>query len=288
VNGRIVSRCSSRVAAGDNISVSLPPDAEPRRTPILAARADLDVLFEDEYLLAINKPAGQVVHPTHAHASGTLLNALLWRGRSWPSGHRPSIVGRLDKLTSGIVMVAKTAAMHAALQRAMSAPDCDKDYLGVVYGRVNPAAGRIVLRLARDGNDRRKVIASMNVGAPSITHYERLARVAAPAVGLALLRCRLTTGRTHQIRAHLAAHGLPLVGDPVYTPPRWRDIKDPELSKTLGAFSRQALHAWRLSLVHPITRAALALETPLPADICMLLNTSGLQAAWNPGRNPRR
>jgi 23S rRNA pseudouridine1911/1915/1917 synthase len=242
--------------------------------------ADLDVLFEDEYLLAIDKPAGLVVHPTHAHASGTLLNFLLWHARTWPAGQRPSIVGRLDRLTSGVVMVAKTAVMHAALQRATSGDACAKEYLGVVYGRVTPASGRIALRLARDRDDRRKVAASANVGAASITYYERVARVAAPRAGLALLRCRLETGRTHQIRAHLAATGFPLVGDSVYTGPRWADIVDPELSAALRAFPRQALHAWRVSLAHPITRHRLAIEAPLPSDMSLLLGVSGLQAAW--------
>jgi 23S rRNA pseudouridine1911/1915/1917 synthase len=282
VNGRCVSRSSTRVAAGDTISVSVPPDVQPLRRATLAERADLDldVLFEDDYLLAINKPAGLVVHPTHAHASGTLLNALMWHARTWPADHRPSIVGRLDKLTSGVVMVAKTKVMHAALQRAMSGDDCAKEYLGVVYGRVNPPSGRIVLRLARDREDRRKVAASANVGAASITYYERVARVAAPPVGLALLRCRLGTGRTHQIRAHLAAQGFPLVGDPVYTEPRWAAIADAELSAVVRAFPRQALHAWRLSLVHPIGRHTLTIEAPLPSDISMLLDVSGLRSAW--------
>jgi 23S rRNA pseudouridine1911/1915/1917 synthase len=238
------------------------------------------VLFEDDYLLAVNKPAGLVVHPTHAHASGTLLNALMWHARAWPADRRPSIVGRLDKLTSGVVMVAKTAVMHAALQRGMSGDDCVKEYLGVVYGRVTPPSGRIVLRLARDREDRRKVAASASAGAPSVTYYERVARVAAPPVGLALLRCRLDTGRTHQIRAHLAAQGFPLVGDPVYTGPRWAAISDAELSAVLQAFPRQALHAWRLSLVHPIARHRLAIEASLPSDMSMLLNVSGLESAW--------
>jgi 23S rRNA pseudouridine1911/1915/1917 synthase len=268
--------------------VSVPPDVQPLRRATLAERGDLDldVLFEDDYLLAINKPAGLVVHPTHAHASGTLLNALMWHARTWPADHRPSIVGRLDKLTSGVVMVAKTAMMHAALQRAMSGDDCAKEYLGVVYGRVNPPSGRIVLRLARDQEDRRKVAASANVGAASITYYERVARVDAPPVGLALLRCRLGTGRTHQIRAHLAAQGFPLVGDPVYTGPRRVAIADAELSAVLRAFPRQALHAWRLSLVHPIARHTLTIEAPLPSDISMLLDVSGLQSAWRARQTP--
>jgi 23S rRNA pseudouridine1911/1915/1917 synthase len=205
-----------------------------------------------------------------------LMNALLWHARRWPSTHRPSIVGRLDKLTSGIVVVAKTATMHAVLQRVMTASDTEKEYLAIVYGRVNVAAGRIELRLSRDRVDRRKVVASEHRGVESLTRFERLGRMPAPRAGLALLRCRLVTGRTHQIRAHLAARGWPLVGDPVYGEPRWSQVVDPPLADALRAFPRQALHAWRLALVHPVTRARLELQAPLPLDMQGLLDISGL------------
>ena len=276
VNGGRVRRTASRIAPGDLIAIALPRAAETTRAPMQASRGHLELLLEDDYLLAINKPAGLVVHPTHAHATGTLMNALLWHARRWPSPHRPSIVGRLDKLTSGIVVVAKTAAMHAALQRAMAASASEKEYLAVVYGRVNVAAGRIDLRLSRDRADRRKVVASEHSGAESLTRFERLGRVPAPRVGLTLLRCRLVTGRTHQIRAHLAARGWPLVGDPVYGEPRWSEIADSELADTLRAFRRQALHAWRLALVHPVTHSRLELQAPLPQDMQGLLDVSGL------------
>jgi 23S rRNA pseudouridine1911/1915/1917 synthase len=220
-----------------------------------------------------------VVHPTYKHLQGTILNGLLWRARSWPPTHRPSIVGRLDKLTSGIVVVAKTAAVHASLQRAMASNDCEKDYLAVVYGRVNVARGQIDLRLERDRGDRRKVVASATVGAPSLTRFERLARVAAPRVGLAVLRCRLMTGRTHQIRVHLAARGWPIVGDPAYGAPLWSKVVDPSLAALLRAFPRQALHAWRLGVTHPFTRERLNLEAPVPPDIDGLLKAAGLTAS---------
>jgi 23S rRNA pseudouridine1911/1915/1917 synthase len=276
VNGRRVCRTASRIASGDLVAVAIPHAAEATRSPMQAARGHLDLLFEDDYLLATNKPAGLVVHPTHAHPSGTLMNALLWHARRWPSTHRPSIVGRLDKLTSGIVVVAKTATMHAVLQRVMTASDSEKEYLAIVYGRVNVAAGRIGLRLSRDRIDRRKVVASEHRGVESLTRFERLGRMPAPRAGLALLRCRLVTGRTHQIRAHLAARGWPLVGDPVYGEPRWSQVVDPPLADALRAFPRQALHAWRLALVHPVTRARLELQAPLPLDMQSLLDISGL------------
>ena len=169
--------------------------------------------------------------------------------------------------------------MHAALQRAMTAAACEKHYLAMVYGRVNPRAGRIDLRLRRDSVDRRKVIASEHAGVASLTHFARIARVAARPVGLALLQCRLVTGRTHQIRVHLAARGWPIVGDPVYGEPHWSRIVDAELAGALRAFPRQALHACRLAFVHPHTGAQLTLDAPVPTDMKALLRESGLEPA---------
>jgi 23S rRNA pseudouridine1911/1915/1917 synthase len=287
VNGTAVRRVSSRAALGDIVSVML-PDETPR--PAMAAEnVALDVLYEDDYLLAINKPAGVVVHPTYKHVAGTLMNALLWHARGWPSPQRPSLVSRLDKLTSGIIVVAKTAAAHAGLQRAMApaagsaarsiAAGCVKEYLAVVYGRVNVGRGQIDLRLAADPADRRRVAASATIGAESLTQFERLARVAAPRVGLSLLRCRLMTGRTHQIRVHLAASGWPIVGDPTYGEPGWEKVKDPLLAATLRAFPRQALHAWHVAFTHPITHARVSIDAPVPADIEALLAIAGLSIA---------
>lgn len=284
VNGIPVHRVASRAALGDVVAITLPEPAS--HDAMTAENIALDILYEDDYLLALNKPAGIVVHPTYKHMAGTTMNALLWHARGWTAGHRPSLVGRLDKDTSGIVLVAKTAAIHAALQRTLAptrrtATDracSEKAYLAVVYGRVNAARGAIDLRLARDAGDRRKVVASASTGVPSLTQFERLARTPAPRAGLSLLRCRLMTGRTHQIRAHLAARGWPIVGDPVYGEPRWQQIVDPALAATLHAFPRQALHAWRMAFFHPVTRARLSIEAPLPADIAQLLADAGLDA----------
>jgi 23S rRNA pseudouridine1911/1915/1917 synthase len=284
VNGRLVRRVATRVALGDVIAVSLPSTVEHRANHATAAvhhmaredAADLEILYEDAHLLAVNKRAGVVVHQTYKHATGTLMNALLWRARTWSSAERPSIVGRLDKLTSGIVLVAKTSAVHAMLQRAMSAPDADKKYLAVVYGRVKKATSEIRLRLRRDTRDRRRVVASPNLGSESVTRIERLARGVAPDAGLTLLQCTLVTGRMHQIRVHLAASGWPLVGDPVYGEPRWRGVCDPELAAVLKAFPRQALHAWRLALTHPVSGVRLQFEAPLPSDLEHLMTAGGL------------
>ena len=272
INGRPITRVASRVALGDAVKIDL-PDGPPR--PEMAAEdVGITVLFEDDHLLVLDKPPGVVVHPTYRNTEGTVMNALLWHARTWPPGQRPSLVIRLDKLTSGIVLVAKTAAIHAVLQRTFR----EKDYLAVVYGRVQVDKGEIDLRLARDHGDRRRVVASASTGAPSLTRFERLAVVPAPRAGLALLRCRLETGRTHQIRVHLAARGWPIVGDPTYGEPRWQEVGDATLKAALEAFPRQALHAWRAAFTHPITGQRIEIEAPVPRDLRALLVATGLPA----------
>ncbi|MEO7274810.1 MAG: RluA family pseudouridine synthase, partial [Vicinamibacterales bacterium] len=213
VNGVPARRGSRRVAAGDLVSVALPALAVPA---VMAAEpSPVVVRFEDDHLLIADKAAGVVCHPTHAHAAGTLLNALLWTARAWPPGQRPSLVGRLDKWTSGLVLVAKTARLHASLQRTLADAGSVKEYLALVYGDVNPERGQIALRLSRDEADRRRVTASTTTGAFSLTAYELRATIDLPGATLGVVRCRIATGRTHQIRVHLAARGWPIVGDPV-------------------------------------------------------------------------
>ena len=193
-----------------------------------AEQIPLDVLFEDPWLLALNKPAGMVVHPSYRNVSGTLLNGIL--------AHRflnatPGIVTRLDKGTSGIVLVALTSQVHRAIQTQAL---LRKDYLAVVRGAPSPVAGTIDLPLARDPVDRRRVVVA-TAGAPSRTEYH----VIAQHDGYAAVRCRLITGRTHQIRVHLAAAGWPVAGDPTYGCPH-------------ATLLRQALHSWQLELPHPL------------------------------------
>jgi 23S rRNA pseudouridine1911/1915/1917 synthase len=272
INGRTVRRAAARVAVGDVLTVAIPDGAIPVRRLIEPQYTPLQVLFEDDHLLVVNKPAGMVVHPSHAQSDRTLMNALTWYAREWHlPAERPSIVGRLDKLTSGTVLVAKTARLHSKLQGAMATTTTEKQYLAMVYGRVTTSRGKIDVRLRRDPNDRRRMMASAIDGAPSLTEFELIARVPAPRVGIALLRCRLVTGRTHQIRVHLAARGWPIVGDPVYGKPGWSRIIDPVVSETLRGFPRQALHAWRLAFVHPVTMARIAIEAPVPDDMRALM-----------------
>ena len=204
---------------------------------------ELTVLYEDEALVALDKPAGQVVHPTYKNSSGTLLNGVLWRYRDRP-GVQPGILTRLDKGTTGVVLIALTPELHARMQRGR----IDKEYLAVVRGTPEPAAGVIALPLARDTADRRRVVVS-DTGAACETRYE----VIGPFV-----KCAPITGRTHQIRVHLAALGYPIVGDATY-------------GEADARITRQALHAWRVSLTHPLTREPLLIEAPLPDDIRSLV-----------------
>lgn len=270
INGTVMQRVSWRTQFGDSVTIAL-PDLAAKPVPT-AQELPLDVLYEDDHLLAINKPPGIVVHPTYKHTDATLLNALLWRAREWGPHARPSVVGRLDKETSGLVLVAKCPEAHAALQKTLASPASRKEYLALVWGRT-PGEGAIDLRLRRDPGDRRRVIASTIDGAPSRTEFVRLQQSSVDPTVLTLLQCRLITGRTHQIRVHLAASGWPIVGDPKYGEPRWQQIADEGTRTALSQFARQALHAWRLSFTHPATGQAIAIEAPPANDLAALLRS---------------
>jgi 23S rRNA pseudouridine1911/1915/1917 synthase len=302
VNGAAALRPAGRLAAGDELEVELPAPLPKRgrSRPLAAERLPLAILYEDEHLLALDKPAGLVVHPTGRHRDGTLANALVWylgagaaAAAAGPSASatpvvRPGLVHRLDRDTTGVLLVAKSRAAHAGLARAIKARSLHKDYLALVYGRAPLRKGRIDLKLRRDPDDRRRVAASRSEGLSAATLYELLAETCPGSghggpggegregVWLSLLRCRLVTGRTHQIRVHLAALGLPIVGDPVYGEPRHRGLADPALAELCREFPRQALHAWRLGLRHPVTGETLALLAPLPADMRQLVSAAGM------------
>jgi 23S rRNA pseudouridine1911/1915/1917 synthase len=273
VNGVVPAKPASRVALADEVEVALPP-LPPRRQP-QAQEMPLAVLYEDEHLLALDKPPGLVVHPAPGHREGTLINALLWQAREWGEERRPGLVNRLDRDTSGVLLVAKGPVAHGALARALRQKSTEKEYLAVAYGAAPFDRGRIELKIDRDPMDLRRRIASKTEGRESVTLYELLGE----SGGLSLLSCRLLTGRTHQIRVHLQAHGLPIVGDPLYGEPRWKGIGDPALAAACRDFPRQALHAWRLAFVHPATGARLEIVAPVPEDMAELLAAAGLTAA---------
>jgi 23S rRNA pseudouridine1911/1915/1917 synthase len=264
VDGIDVCRAAFRVREGARIAVAVPASA-PRRTRPQAEPTALDVVFEDEWLLVVNKPAGVVVHPSYKQTSGTMLNAVLWRLQGAPPTTQPGIVTRLDKDTSGLVLIALTPEVHASLQREAAAGRLEKQYLAVVSGIPKPPSGRIRLAIGRDPHDRRRMHVAVG-GAPSETLYEVLAQRRSGDERSALVMCRLVTGRTHQIRVHLASQGWPILGDRVY------GIAHP-------AMSRQALHAWKLSLLHPVTRQRLCVEAPLPEDLRALTERHGTMPA---------
>jgi 23S rRNA pseudouridine1911/1915/1917 synthase len=276
--GRRPKKTSEKVKKGDLIEVSLPPPPPPR-PDIVAQDIPLSVLFEDAEILVLNKPAGLVVHPAVGHRDGTLVNALLHHSKEWAGpADRPGLVHRLDKDTSGVLIIAKTERAMSVLGRAMKERLLEKEYLAVVYGKAPLRKGRIDLKIRRDPADRKRMAASKTEGRDSSTFYEILSEspVSSGSPGLSLLKCRLVTGRTHQIRVHLKALNLPIVGDPVYGSPRWKGLMDEALKEACKTFPRQALHAWRLGLRHPTTGAALTFTAPVPPDMAGLLAAAGL------------
>jgi len=222
--------------------------SRPRRPPPEPEPVAVSILHEDDSLIAIDKPPGLVVHPTYRNWSGTLLNGLLWHVRGRP-GVQPSIITRLDKDTSGVVLVALTPEVHARVQRDAIAGRVRKQYLAVVRGTPAPARGVITLPLGRSLEDRRLVVVT-SAGQHCHTTYE----VLSSANGRSVVQCELLTGRTHQIRVHLAALGYPIVGDRVY-------------GEVDADVPRQALHMRRLSLPNPVTRETLQFEARVPQDL---------------------
>ena len=226
------------------------PDAEPE------VAAPFEVVFEDEHLLVIDKPAGMVVHPARGHRTGTLAQALAGRAAGGEDEERAGIVHRLDRDTSGLLVVARSEPVHRALRGALSARELRREYLALVAGRPESRTGTIEAAIGRDRRDRTRVSTDTDVPREARTHFE-IERALARTT---LLRVTLDTGRTHQIRVHLGAIGLPVLGDPVYG-----------AAGRLG-LHRQFLHAARLSFEHPATGEPLDLRSPLPADLRQALS----------------
>jgi 23S rRNA pseudouridine1911/1915/1917 synthase len=253
VDGAVASSASRKVRAGQVIAVDLVPTAES-----LAFRPEalpIDVVFEDEHLMVIDKAAGMVVHPAAGNWSGTLLNALLAHHKGAASLPRAGIVHRLDKDTSGLMVVGKTLPAVTSLTRAIAAREVHRQYLAIVHGEVRPASFSIDTSIGRDPKSpvRMAIVAS---GKPARTQVQAVAC----AHGFSALRCTLHTGRTHQIRVHLAARGHPLVADALYG------------GKPALAMTRQALHATQLAFAHPMSGQTLSFDALPPGD---------LAAAWH-------
>jgi 23S rRNA pseudouridine1911/1915/1917 synthase len=272
--GRTINDASYRVKPGEIFTVTIPDavDAAPEPEAI-----PLNVIYEDDALIVIDKPAGLVVHPAAGNWQGTLVHALLAHCGTSLSGiggvRRPGIVHRLDKQTSGLLVAAKTDTAHASLAAQFAAHTVERSYLAFVWGAPHPAQGRIVTRIGRSLANRQKMAVRPSGGREAITNYEILQRFGDPQKPvISLLRCRLETGRTHQIRVHMAHIGHPILGDPVYGGGRSRATGLPERAQSaIAGFERQALHAASLGFIHPVKCELLKFNSLLPEDMAALL-----------------
>jgi 23S rRNA pseudouridine1911/1915/1917 synthase len=259
LNGKVCISKKINLKAGDRITLEI-PEAQPLE--LQAEDIPLDILYEDDQLLILNKPAGLVVHPAPGHPDGTLVNALLAHCPNLPGiggVQRPGIVHRLDKDTTGAIAIAKTELAHHHLQAQLKAKTAQREYLGVVYGAPQVESGIIDLPIGRHPQDRKKmaVVPIEKGGRSAITHW----RVQERLGNYTLVHFQLETGRTHQIRVHSAKIGHPIVGDPVYGSGRSIGVNLPG----------QALHAWRLKLQHPISEELIEVTASPPAEFTKLL-----------------
>ena len=271
VGGKAAVSASAKVMQGDEFRVDLPvvasPEARPQDIP-------LDIAFEDEHLVVVNKPAGMVVHPAAGNPDGTLVNALLHHCRGQLSGisgvARPGIVHRIDKDTSGLLVVAKSDAAHEGLAAQFAEHTVHRRYLALTGGTPNPAEGTIDARIGRSDANRKKMAVlekNSSRGKHAVTHYRVLDRFPHAA----LIECRLETGRTHQVRVHCASIGHALLGDQSYG-------RTPKPLKSLLArlgFARQALHAAELGFLHPISGEFVSFSAPVPNDMQELIDELG-------------
>lgn len=269
LNDVVLTDASAKARAGAyriEIPAPIPADPKPENIP-------LQVLFEDEHLIVIDKPAGLAVHPAPGHESGTLVNALLHHCGASLSGiggvARPGIVHRLDKDTSGVMVAAKSDKAHQGLAALFERHDIDRVYVALTRSAPSPDQGTIITRIGRSSTDRKKMAVLKSGGREAITHYrvERAFGSSGKPVA-ARVACRLETGRTHQIRVHLASKGAPCLGDPVYGSSQpVQTVRD---AVAQSGLKRQALHAAVLGFVHPVTGEKLRFETPLPPDMAGL------------------
>ncbi|MBD3773916.1 MAG: RluA family pseudouridine synthase [Rhodobacteraceae bacterium] len=268
VGGDEARSASAKTVAGQDWAIAVPPAAEPSAAP---QDIPLAIVFEDEHLIVVDKPAGLVVHPAAGNPDGTLVNALLHHCRGQLSGiggvARPGIVHRIDKDTSGLLVVAKSDLAHEGLAKQFADHSIARSYLAVCGGHPVPLAGTIAARIGRSDRDRKKMAVldeKSSRGKHAVTHY----KVLKPLDHSALVECRLETGRTHQVRVHMASIGHALLGDPTYgrTPSPLRP-----LLKRLD-FRRQALHAATLGFIHPADGKFREFSSPLPADMAELID----------------
>lgn len=268
VSGTKAPQAATKLAEGTAFAISVPPATE---AAAQAQEIPLSIVYEDEHLIVIDKPAGLVVHPAAGNPDGTLVNALLHHCRGKLSGiggvARPGIVHRIDKDTSGLLVVAKSDMAHEGLAKQFADHSIERAYLAVVSGHPQPLSGTVDARIGRSDANRKKMAVlppESSRGKRAVTHYKVLKLLD----NCALVECRLETGRTHQVRVHMASIGHSLLGDPLYgrTPAKLRP-----LLKRLG-FERQALHAAVLGFVHPVTSKTMRFESDLPPDFAELID----------------
>ena len=292
-DGTALSSASQKVRQGDQFTITVPPPVE---SEIRAVEMPLNVIFEDDDILIINKPAGLTVHPAPGHYDDTLVNALLAHCHGSLSGiggvARPGIVHRIDKDTSGLLVVAKHDKAHAHLARQLKNRTLKRNYLAICWGLPPYGEGTMEADIGRNPRDRKKMAVVKSGGKPAVTHYKVLESFSLnrPVAGrkdtlqrvdlASLVECELESGRTHQIRVHFLHHHFPLLGDPVYgseTSFRLRGALGAALGENmvhiLTGFKRQALHAARLELIHPITKEEMQFEAPLPDDFFTVLTS---------------
>ncbi|MBR5599376.1 MAG: RluA family pseudouridine synthase [Alphaproteobacteria bacterium] len=267
----IIADKDYKTRLGDCYQINIPP----LKSPIpVAEDIKLDVLYEDEDLIVVNKPFGMTVHPAAGATRGTLVNALLFHCKDSLSGiggvARPGIVHRIDRNTSGILVVAKNDFAHKGLAEQFFNHSIERTYFAIVYGVPKETKGTIIGNIARSSFDRKKMALVQNGGKHAVTHYEVIENFKNT---VSLIKCNLETGRTHQIRVHLSSIGCHLVGDNVYEKPKKSSVNLPtDLKKMVNEFERQALHAYSLGFIHPKTKEFLSFESDFPDDMKELLN----------------
>jgi 23S rRNA pseudouridine1911/1915/1917 synthase len=266
---KVITNTSMKIRPGQMFEINVPPSIEPEP---LGQDIPLNVVYEDDYLIVIDKPAGLVVHPAAGNEDGTLVNALIHHCGDSLSGingvRRPGIVHRIDKDTSGLMVVAKTDMAHAGLAEQFADHSLERAYLAIVRGRPYPADGTIDEAIGRSPRNRQKMAVVGRGGKHAVTHFSTKQRLGDAA---SLVECRLETGRTHQIRVHMTFAGYPLIGDPVYG--RSQKTKDlpTEVREAIHLFTRQALHAYVIGFTHPVTDERIRFESAIPDDMAVLI-----------------
>jgi len=258
VNGRSLQKSAYRLEQGDQVTLLIP---DLQQTIALPQQMDLDVLYEDGDVIVINKPRGLVVHPAPGHADGTLVNALLAHCSDLSGINgiiRPGIVHRLDKDTSGVMLAAKNDHAHVSLAAQIKQKTAARKYVALVHGRLREDKGTIDAPIGRHHSDRKKMAVEAKHGKSAVTHYSVLQRYAR----FSLVSCQLTTGRTHQIRVHMAFIGHPVAGDPKYGPKHQN-----------FAIEGQALHSAEIEFIHPVNQKTLSFSAPIPDDMVQLIKS---------------